>query len=337
MKRAAVIISVFAFALALSCGLISCARNAGSFSQSSQAAMGSSGSSSGNASSAHSTASASDALSSGTVSVQSSDRSNHGTGLHSEDGSEDISWDEDPYAVHEIVCWGDSLTSGIGADEAVITKDDEELDVSFMSYPEILEELTGIATYNFGVSGATSHEIAAMQGALKFDYPRDQITNLNLDVVQESREHPGDVMIIAMGSNGGWNGDYGELILQYKAMLEFADCDRYIIVGDTDDPGTSFGDPSQRAIPRGMGPGETRWEMALEGAFGDHFINMRVFLIEHGLETAGLEVTPEDAEAALTGRVPGQLRADWTHLNSYGYYAQAIAIYEKGQELGYWE
>ena len=64
---------------------------------------------------------------------------------------------------------------------------------------------------------------------------------------------------------------------------------------------------------------------------------MRVFLVEHGLEVAGLTPNEEDEEYSALGWVSDQLRSDWTHLNSYGYYAQAVGVYEKGRELGYWE
>ena len=37
------------------------------------------------------------------------------------------------------------------------------------------------------------------------------------------------------------------------------------------------------------------------------------------------------------GNISEQLRYDWTHFNSYGYYSKGIAIYAKGVELGYWE
>ena len=52
----------------------------------------------------------------------------------------------------EISTWGDSTTSGVGATNAAL------------SYPAQLEALTGHKTYNGGVSGQTSDQIAARQG-----------------------------------------------------------------------------------------------------------------------------------------------------------------------------
>lgn len=66
----------------------------------------------------------------------------------------------------EIVCWGDSMTQGVGADDdpgaLVSLADDELYDTSYQSYPQVLSQLTGLDTYNFGVAGATSEEIAVM-------------------------------------------------------------------------------------------------------------------------------------------------------------------------------
>ena len=77
-----------------------------------------------------------------------------------------------------------------------------------------------------------------------------------------------------------------------------------IIIGDTDDPGTSFGDPSQEAFEPGETGRQTEWEAALTAEFGDRFINMRQFLIDDGLAIAGLTPTREDAEDAAVGAYP---------------------------------
>lgn len=239
-------------------------------------------------------------------------------------------------ATAEIVCWGDSMTEGVGAGPAIIANGDETFDASWMSYPEILEELTGITTYNFGVSGATSEEIGFMQGSRQLDHPLRQLNVISGDVMIRALGHKGDVVVLEIGSNGGWHGDYGELAQQYRDMISHAECDRYIIIGDTDDPGTSIADTDQEPFPEGTGAGETTWEATLREQFGEHFINMRAYLVENGLETAGLSSTWQDDRDAAQGRISQQLRADWTHLNSYGYYAQAYAVYEKGKDLGYW-
>ena len=47
--------------------------------------------------------------------------------------------------------------------------------------------------------------------------------------------------------------------------------------------------------------------------------------------------TPEDIIDAQMGFISTQLKTDWTHFNSYGYYSKGKAIYLKGIELGYWD
>ena len=254
----------------------------------------------------------------------------------------------------EIVCWGDSMTQGVGADDdpdALVALADGELyDTSYQSYPQVLSQLTGLDTYNFGVAGATSEEIAAMQGGLPWtalyadgsddsensDEDEQTISHIDPEVVDEGEEHTGDILVLEIGSNGGWDGDYQVLIDQYRAMIDRSGCDDYLILGDTDDPGTSVGDTSQVPFTDDYAPRETSWETALREAFGDHFINMRVFLIKHGLEISGLTPTPEDVADARLGCISKQLRSDWTHLNARGYFAKAVAVYQRGIKLGYW-
>ncbi len=156
---------------------------------------------------------------------------------------------------------------------------------------------------------------------------------------KEAIDRRNDIMILEIGSNGGWNGDYQEIIRQYDAMIDYSNCPYFIIIGDTDDPGTSDGDIYEDEFDANgdyIGLGDTAWEATLREAYGDHFINMRTYLIENGLSDCGLSPTVEDLEAAAYGFVSVRLRSDWTHLNSWGYYSKGKAVYEKGVELGYW-
>lgn len=317
-----------------------------------------------------------------------------------------------------ITCWGDSMTEGNGTNPASIYKDGQELDISYITYPMLLEQMTGIKTYNLGVGGETSKQIAERQGGLpimidrnvavpsngakkinlvsaedgepvffndysgygftdeynvnkvyidgqaykitfngethilfkklkhksKEDIEKEKesaaaassgiITEINNGTTQISEgtlvytkaavDRKNDILIIEMGSNGGWNDDLTELVRQYDAMINSAGCQYYIIIGDTDDP---YYD---------AGVGETAWEATLHEAYGEHFINMRLYLIEHGLSDCGLETTFADMEGYCNGQISKQLRADWTHLNAYGYYSKGLAVFQKGVELGYW-
>lgn len=306
-----------------------------------------------------------------------------------------------------ITCWGDSMTEGNGTNAATITVDDETKDISGSTFPSVLQDLTGIKTYNLGVGGETSQQIAQRQGGLKMVTDRDiQLpeigaarlklvsadTGLEVDIndysgygltedkklnrvyigdvmckltfngrshmaykkiyhrtksadgpdpslnnvaktyipagttvyTLASKERKDDILIIEMGSNGGWD-DYSDLVSQYDAMIASANCSYYIILGDTDDPSYA------------AGLGEDAWEATLHKAYGDHFLNMRQYLIQNGLNDCGLTTTYADMECYYNGQISKQLRADWTHLNAYGYYSKGLAVYQKGVELGYWD
>lgn len=241
------------------------------------------------------------------------------------------------YTEPEIVCWGDSMTEGYGVSKAEIYTEETTFDASYLSYPDILQKLTGLRTYNFGVSGATSEEIAIMQGGLTADKDLSEYTMIDSSVMENGKKHKGDILILEIGSNGGWNGDYATLIDQYEAMIKHSGCKGYIIIGDTDDPQNSADEIVVRnSEETQIGTTETSWEAVLHKTFGEHFINMRVFMMENGLKLAGLEATEADEEAAKNGALSIQLRSDWTHFNSYGYYVQAYGVYQKGVKLGYW-
>lgn len=155
-----------------------------------------------------------------------------------------------------------------------------------------------------------------------------------------SEEHADDILILEIGSNGGWESDYQVLIDQYNNIIANSGCKYYIIVGDTDDPGTSFGDLNQGYrddMGNPIGIGNTAWEAALYAEYGDHFLNTRTFMIKNGLQLVGKTPKRSDLNNYKLGNISKRLRSDWTHFNAYGYYAKAVGIYRKGQELGYWK
>lgn len=296
----------------------------------------------------------------------------------------------------EISCWGDSMMYGCNTTPGFITINEQVYNISYATTPSVLQNLTGIRTYNMGVNGETSKEIAIRQGGIEMVTDRDiyiegsgiaevklrsayddnnvwfedysgynfnsehtnnvvingetyYMTNGPDDESQiiygtdvyipegsvvktlASVERKDDILILEIGSNGGWDNNYDELIEQYDAMIQSADCKYYIIVGDTDDPQLSAD-----ANKEETGTGETSWERALRNAYGEHFLNLRMYMIQNGLSDCGLEATQEDLDGYEEGMISQQLRSDWTHFNAYGYYSKALAIYEKGKALGYW-
>ena len=191
-----------------------------------------------------------------------------------------------------------------------------------ISHPDILSGFTHYATNNYGIGGETS----------------DQIMN-RANGYYQNGNHNKDILLLEIGSNGGWNNDYNTLIEQYKTIIRNSGSCYYIIIGDTDDPGTSIGDLNQTEYNEDgsyVGFRETAWEAALSAAFGDHFFNTRLYMLQNGLSDAGLTATDQDNALIAQGKISKQLRYDWTHFNSYGYYSKALGIFKKGMQLGYW-
>ena len=202
----------------------------------------------------------------------------------------------------EINCWGDSITEGYGCDDT--------------TYPEVLEELTGITTRNLGVGGEDSRQIMMRSRAYG--------------------SQAEDILVIQMGDNGGWRDLY-DLIGQYRNMIREAGTDRYIIVSSTDDPDDFDQIWGYTMAPVGLN--DTWYEAKYREAFGNHLFIGRKYLIENGLSINELEETREDRDRARRGSISLQLRnpeIDNTHLNDYGYRALAWGVFEKGVELGYW-
>lgn len=172
----------------------------------------------------------------------------------------------------------------------------------------------------------------------------DSVTEMYINawtrvIPKAAYDHRNDILILEMGSNGGWENDYDELIKQYQNIIDNSYYADYIIVGDTDNPGESA-DIYQDVYDNNgnyAGLHATLWEQALYYAFGEHFLNTRLYLMENALSDCGLTPTENDIIDIQTGNLPEQIRADFTHFNSYGYYSKAKAIYLKGIELGIWD
>ena len=129
--------------------------------------------------------------------------------------------------------------------------------------------------------------------------------------------------IFFIGQNGGFD-DVADLISQLKAMIAFSKSKRYIVI--------SFHKPNGviKTISR-----MREMEDSLNQCFGEHYINLREYMVTRGLEDAGLEPTQEDKDSIIKGQVPPQIMVDGRHFTSKGYEEIAKLVYEKMDELGY--
>lgn len=153
-------------------------------------------------------------------------------------------------------------------------------------------------------------------------------------VTKEMREHKDDIQIIFVGTNGGWmiTADDAEtrikkLTSQIDMMIDYNTSKKYIIIG--------MHYFYSWVLYNGLTKEQLENAMLLK--YGNHYINLRKYMIEYGLADAGLTTTETDTEAINNGNVPPSLLySDGIHGNAYFYNILANLVNKKGIELGYW-
>ena len=154
------------------------------------------------------------------------------------------------------------------------------------------------------------------------------------------------VMLVNIGINAGWNTDSNVLLNQVQMMVDhFTESGgtKYIITGPY--AGQFLNTDSQRAVV-------FDYETKAATAFGEHWLNLREYLIANGLTENGLTASALDTERMAVGQIPasllgggstteilifdGKTVTDQTHPNAHGQNSIFNAFYAKGQALGYW-
>lgn len=141
--------------------------------------------------------------------------------------------------------------------------------------------------------------------------------------VSSSVKYRSCIPIIFMGTNGGWNSSK-ELISQIESIINNQykiGRERYLVLGLT------------------TGSAEERLELErdMSNHFGKRYINLRKYLSTKALDDAGIKATNKDKKQMALGRVPESLRSDDKHLNATGYELIGKYIYERMQNLGYFD
>lgn len=153
-------------------------------------------------------------------------------------------------------------------------------------------------------------------------------------ITKEMREHKEDIQVIFVGTNGGWmiTADDAEtrikkLISQIDMMIDYNTSKKYIIIG--------LHYFYSWVLYNGLTKEKLENELKLK--YGNHFINLRKYMIEYGLSDAGLSPTEADNTAIENGEVPPSLLfSDGIHGNAKFYNILANLVHKKGLELGYW-
>lgn len=142
-------------------------------------------------------------------------------------------------------------------------------------------------------------------------------------ITEAAANYQNYLSIVYVGTNGGYD-DYDDLIAQQNAIIasRTENTDRYLIIGLTD------GGRDELA----------EYDAAMYAEYGDKYFNLREFLATSGMVWAGMEPTREDELAKEAGVVPPSLVAeDGIHFNPKGYAVIGNAVYEKLDELGYFD
>ena len=131
---------------------------------------------------------------------------------------------------------------------------------------------------------------------------------------------PSDIAVIWAGTNNT-STDINEIIAMIRLMTEKLANKKYIVIGLT---------------AKNLHPDIESKNKKLLLAFGKHFLDIRTYLLNYGLQDEDITQTADDTAAVAQGLMPPSLMSDATHFNANGYNVIANQVYIKGRQLGYW-
>lgn len=270
-----------------------------------------------------------------------------------------------------VVVWGDSLTEGTGGDGVTYPNVLEKLaGCEVKNYgvyaetttciagrqggmPELIHPVTipaeitdvdveienGAGGWDlllvFGDAGINPCTIAGVEGKLWMDFDTGQRKFTRSEAGEEivltegtpmetfamKDRKPDDILVIFTGSNDDPTPETVQSVIDVQRdMLAYAEADRYVVIGLT----------SKRKMPM---TAEVNEILAKE--YGEHFLDVRKDLLEHGLQDSGIEATAEDQADIADGYIPRSLLTDESHGNAAYYTIIGEALYKKMQQLAY--
>ena len=250
--------------------------------------------------------------------------------------------------IRRIVCWGDSLTFGEGG-EGVTFPDvlQEEFGIETLNYGVQGETAKQIAlrmgalkmhTGAFTIpkdtvptevtlwyegedpimmrmsdAGINPCTIAGVEGTLsyreedgKYYFIRtmageecvvEDQTEVETFAAKDKRDT--DLIVLFAGTNRAPDRNtVGELTDLEESMIEYLGTEYYVVIGLT---------------CKAMAP-DVEWiNEHIQKVFGDHYLNLRGYLMEEALEDANITPTEKDMEDIADGEVPSSLRVDIVH------------------------
>lgn len=239
------------------------------------------------------------------------------------------------------------------ATEISITVDGDEV---FQAYGQDVAPYAGLFSCagNFnpctigGVSGTisrsgTSYYFTRLEAGTAVSVSAGSVITSESDTTFNNSDN---VMLFYLNGNAGWHNDADVLLdMCQDAVDHFEDLGgtKYIIAG-----------PAANVILKNTGIKDEvlEFETKAATAFGTHWLNLREYEIQYGLQQNNLTASDLDTQRMAQGLVPASLvgggdtvniqmydgvtNTDENHPNVYGANTIMLAFYEKGQALGYW-
>ncbi len=272
-----------------------------------------------------------------------------------------------------IVCWGDSLTEGTGGDGVTYPNTLEKLSgrkvLNYGVYAEtasciaarqggnpmhVDEEFTIPADCKpvevkpvnekgvpemllvFGEAGINPCSIGGIEGTLSLseasggrvftrsESGEETVIKVNTPVLFHAMldKRDDDILVIFTGTNDYPDTNSIKDVIAYqRAMLTYADASQYVVIGMT----------KKKAMAQ-----IEDINKILANEYGEHFLDIREYLMKNGLKDAGVEETAQDRIDMENGEIPSSLRTDDEgHGTSAFYRIIGEQLYKKMCELNY--
>ena len=122
-----------------------------------------------------------------------------------------------------------------------------------------------------------------------------------------------------VGQNGGY-ADTTDWINQISRAIKFIGCTDYLVIGSKSEIAYSSFKSAYDSF---------------RTVFGSKFIDLHRYLLDYGMEDAGLTPTADDLASISNGIIPSSLKksGDPIHLNHYGYTVVGNVVYTRAKEI----
>lgn len=181
--------------------------------------------------------------------------------------------------------------------------------------PCIIDGVEGIISYN--------------KDEDKYYYKRSKVgdekkiaSNTQLVTAAMNDKNTGnDILVIFSGTNNLPDGNTILNIIDIqRKMINYSNTDKYIIIGLTSKSYMPHIDEVNNVLKR---------------EYGEKFLDIRAYILENGLEDAGISITEQDQIDIENGEIPSSLRVDEVHGNSAFYTIIGEQLFQKIIDLEY--